>query len=197
MKFEHVVLILVLVFSMVSCSTYIPLTKNLITQKKLTDEDLELLQFYSFDSEIKYKGADIKKTSEGIKSGELFKGEQIERNFVIIPERTAGAVKRVTVDEKGFPTEVHVLYDIDLPLINYKLIIDDNSPSSESNTGYYCLTDDKMTINHAIYKNKSGYKSRLYINKDELQKLIEHKKFAKGVKVGGTKLEEKEEILKD
>jgi hypothetical protein len=201
---KGLLLIVISLISLISCSSYIPLTRDLVVNKKLTAEDLELLQFYSYNFEIKYKGADIKKTSEGIKSGELFKGEQIERNFVIIPKRTSGAVKRVILDEKGIPGEVHVLYDTDLPLITYTLISDDidnfdynRVSSSDNNNGYFCLIDNQMTVNNAIYKNITGYKSKIFINKDELQKLIEHKKFAKGIKVGGTKLIENEEIIKD
>ena len=206
MKIKKILFLVLFSVTFFSCSSYIPLTKNLVIDKKLTPEDLELLQFYSYGYEIKYKGADIKKTSEGIKSGELFKGEQIERNYVIIPMRTAGAVKRVIVDDNGIPCDVFVLYDNELPLFTYKLIDENHdkiardmyvpsSTTSDNIVGFYCLVDDKLNVNNAIFKNKAGYQSKLFINKDELQKLIEHKKFATGIKVGGTRLKKSEEVI--
>lgn len=163
----------------------------LVENNKLTPDDLKLLQFYSFESEIKYKGSDIKRTSEGIKEGELFKGEQIERNFLIIPMRTAGAAKEVDVDERGFPRTIHVLYDKELPTLSYRLLWS----SFDDPFAAYILSDKKLIVNNSVYKNKMGLDSKLYINKEDLQKLIENKKFAKGVKVGGTRLKESEEII--
>ena len=207
LMFKILTLIVISLMSLISCSTYIPLTRDLVINKKLTSEDLELIQFYSYGYEIKFKGADIKKTSEGIKSGEIYKGEQIERNYVIIPERTSGGVKKVNVNDDGFPEVIYVLYDKEFPLFKYELVIDETEEKNEtfsgsttrSNTlnGYYCLINEEIIINNAIFKNKKGHNSKIYVNKDELQKLIEHKKFAKGIKVDGTKLEKKEEILDD
>ena len=186
-------LIILFLTTIISCSSYIPLTRMLVEEKKLTSDDLKHLQFYSYEYEIKYKGADVRKTSEGIKEGELFSGEQIERNFIIIPERTAGAAYKVETDEQGLPRKIHVLYDKDLPSIAYSLLwstLDDPYAA-------YILADNELSINNDIYKNKKGLDSKLYVNKDELKKLIENKKFAKGVKVYDTKLRESEETLDD
>lgn len=191
MKIKNLLILLLFLITLFSCSSYIPLTKKLVEKNKLTPDDLKLLQFYSYESEIKYKGSDIKRTSEGIKEGELFKGEQIERNFLIIPMRTAGAAKKVDIDERDLPRTIHVLYDKELPTLSYSLLwssIDDPFAA-------YILYDNELVVNNSIYKNKTGLDSKLYLKKEDLQKLIENKKFATGIKVGGTRLKESEEII--
>ena len=143
---SKLLLITLFLATVISCSSYIPLTKILVEEKKLTSDDLKHLQFYSYEYEIKYKGADVKKTSEGIKDGELFSGEQIERNFIIIPERTAGAAFKVETDSQGLPRTIHVLYDKELPPFTYSLLwstIDDPYAA-------YILADTQLTINNDI-----------------------------------------------
>ena len=185
--------ILFILICMISCSTYIPLTKNLIVQKNLNSDDLKSLQYYSYSYDIKYKGAEVKKTTEGIKSGDLFTGEQIERNYLIVSTRTAGAAREVDVDEKGIPRTLNILYDEDLPTLSYKLLWSE----IENPHAAYILTDKELVMGNCVYKNINGLNSKIYINSDQLKKLIENKKIAKGVKVYDTKLKEKKEILND
>ncbi|MDA3813615.1 MAG: hypothetical protein PF570_05105, partial [Candidatus Cloacimonetes bacterium] len=148
----------ILLITLFSCSSYIPLTKMLVENNNLTPADLILLQFYSYESEIKYKGSDIKRSSEGIKEGELFKEEQIERNFLIIPMRTAGAAKEVDIDERGLPRTIHVLYDKELPTISCSLLWS----SFDDQYAAYILIDNKLIINDSVYKNKTGLDSKLF-----------------------------------
>jgi hypothetical protein len=190
MKNKNLFIVLFSIIILCACSPYIPLTKNLINENNLTVTDLKLLQFYSEDAEITYKGADILKKSEGIKEGDLFKGQQIERNFIIIPHRTEGAINNVILDDYGFPKKVLVKYDKDIPALTYEL----STTSGVGDFDAYYLKDNEITVKDAVYKNKVGFNTKVYVSSEELDKLIENRKIAKGIKVQGTKLKSKSEV---